>query len=172
MSCLGVFFAIDKETVQDLKKEKRSNLVDFMQENIEEVYFTERKAQLSEVDKAWDAIQRAFGGGELEWKPSGGAYPANIIVLGGEILYGDNDNEDDYIISLKNPAEVADIYKFLSELQEPEFREHYFKIDQDKYWFGGGDDDFEYTWYWLSGTVDFWKNAAEQNLSVIFTVDQ
>ena len=172
MACLGVFFAIDEKTVQALKDAKRAELVAYVQEKIEEVYFAERASQVAEINKAWDAIHRAFAESELDFDPATGAYPANWIIMGGAVLYGDQDAEDDYIITLKNPAAVRDIYNYLSRLTETEFKKLYFKIDPDKYGFPPDEQDFIYTWEWLSGALDFWKNASEKNLSVIFTVDQ
>ena len=173
MACRGVFFAIDEKIVQTLKKQSRADIVEYVQEEIEEVYFEKFRNQTAETDKAWDAMHRAFAESELEFNPAKGIYPGNIIVMGGEVLYGDKDGEEDYIITLKTPAQVKDIYDFLSRLSEAEFRDLYFKIDKDAYgpeFFG--DLDCQYTWDWLSGTLEFWKNAAEKGLSVIFTVDQ
>jgi hypothetical protein len=172
MACRGVFFAIDEKTVQTLKNEMRSSIVGYIQEEIEEVYFADLKTQVAEIDKAWDAIHRAFSESELEFEPTTGTYPSNMIIMGGEALYGDSDKEDDYIITLKNPSVVADIYIFLSKLTEAEFRAMYFKIDEAKYEFPTDEQDFKYTWDWLIGTIDFWKNASEKNLAVIFNVDQ
>lgn len=172
MACRGVFFALDEKAVQLLKSEKRSDIVEYLQENIEEVYFADYPSQVAEIDKAWDAAQRAFSESELDFIPTTGTYPGNIIVLGGEVLYGDNDEESGYIITLKTPTEVADICHFLSNLSEAEFRELYFKIDADKYEFGVDEQDFKYTWDWLIDTLKFWKSAAEKKQWVIFSVDQ
>jgi hypothetical protein len=172
MSCLGVFFGIDEKTAQSLEEIKRTDIVNYVRQNIEEVYFEKYENQVAEIDKAWDAVQRALSENEFEPGIVKGTYPSNMIVLGGKILYGDKNGEDDYIISLKNPVEVSDIYKFLSELHKSRFRELYFQIDEETYGFDVDEQDFEYTWEWLEGTVDFWKNAADKKLSVIFTVDQ
>ena len=172
MACLGVFFAIDEKTVQTLKSMDRASIVEYVQVEIEEVYFAEHGEQVAETNKAWDAIQRAFSESECDVCVIKGVYPSNMIVLGGEILYGDKDGEEDYIISLKNPAQVADIYKFLSELSKSQFEKLYFEIDKEKYGFDVDEQDFENTWDWLSDTIGFWKNAADKKLSVIFTVDQ
>ncbi|MCL2677903.1 MAG: YfbM family protein [Clostridiales bacterium] len=171
MACRGVFFAIDKKTAKRLRKISRSLIVDYVQEKIEEVYFDKHVNRVAETDKAWDAIQRAFSESLLEFAPTTGAYPANAIILGGEILYGNREGEDDYIISLKAPDMVSDICGFLSTLNEERFRTLYFKIDAEKYDFSVDEQDFEYTWEWLDGTRDFWKNAAKNELYVIFTVD-
>ena len=172
MSCLGVFFAIDEKTTDTLIKMDRQYIVNYIQGEIEEIYFGEYKSQVAEIGKAWDAIQRAFSESECEVGIIKGSYPSNMIILGGRILYGDKDGEEDYIISLKNYTEVAAIYEFLSGLNKAEFRELYYKIDKDKYGFDVDEQDFEHTWEWLSGTVEFWRNAMDKQLSVIFTVDQ
>ena len=172
MSCQGVLFAIDDKTVQCLENISRSGLVDYLQVEIEEIYSEKFQNQVAETDKAWDAIQRAFSESECDPSHKSGIYPANMVILGGKILYGDKMWEEDYIISLKKTHEVADIYQFLHKLEKFQFRDLYFKIDKEKYEFDLTEEDFEYTWAWLSETVKFWKLATERKLSVIFTVDQ
>ena len=172
MACLGVLFAIDDNTVQCLENISRSALVDYLQGEIEELYFEKFQSQVAEIEKAWDAIQRAFSESECDLDHKNGTYPGNMVILGGKILYGDKIGEEDYIISLKTPHEVADIYEYLYKLEEFQFRDLYFKIDKEKYGFDLTEDDFEYTWAVLSETVKFWELATERKLSVIFTVDQ
>ena len=82
------------------------------------------------------------------------------------------DDEDDYIVSYKNAEQVKAVSEALKSLSEGEFREKYFKIDEAKYEYPLSEEDFEYSWGWLSSTFEFWHNAAKNNLSVIFTVDQ
>ena len=170
MSCLGVLFSIDGSEAEKLKKMERGNIVEYIQEEIEEVYFNEKQEQTAELDKAWDAIHRAFCESELLFQH--GEQPFSFIILDGEILYGDMDDEDDYIVSYKNAEQVKSVSEALKNLSESEFREKYFKIDEAKYEYPLSEDDFEYSWGWLSSTFEFWHNAAKNNLSVIFTVDQ
>jgi hypothetical protein len=172
MACRGVFFAIDENTTRFLENMSRATIVEYIENEIEEVYFDKYREKVAETDKAWDAIQRAFSEGELEFAPTTGIYPANSIVLGGKILYGDKEREGDYIVSLKTPEMVSDIYSFLSALEKEQFRADYLKIDKENYGFEVDEQDFEYTWNWLVGTLDFWKNAANERLFVLFTVDQ
>ena len=47
MSCLGVLFSIDGSEAEKLKKMEREDIVEYIQEEIEEVYFNE-KHDLSE----------------------------------------------------------------------------------------------------------------------------
>ena len=170
MSCLGVLFSIDDNEANKLKKIERENLVEYIQEEIEEIYFDEKQKQTTELDKAWDAIHRAFCDSELLFKH--GEQPLSLVILDGEILYGNMDNEDDYIISYKTAEQVKAVSESLKNLSENEFREKYFKIDEKKYDYPLSEEDFEYSWDWLSSTFDFWHYAAKNNFSVIFTVDQ
>ena len=101
MSCLGVLFSIDEEEAGKLKNIKRENLVDYVQEEIEDIYFTEKQEQVAELDKAWDAIHRSFCGSELLFEH--GEQPLSLVILDGEMLYGNMDEEEDYVISMKNP---------------------------------------------------------------------
>ena len=68
-------------------------------------------------------MHRALSDGELTW--DGGKYPCNHVVLGGELLYTD----DDYIMSLKNPSQVRDISNAIEKIDIDDFRNKYFKID-------------------------------------------
>ena len=59
-----------------------------------------------DVDKAWDAMHRALCGSELEFgnDPAPGCW----VVLGGEVLRGDREEEDDYLVILKTPEQVRE----------------------------------------------------------------
>ena len=170
MACLGVLFSLDKTEAEKLKNIKRKDLVDYIQEEIEEVYFDEKQDQLAELDKAWDAIHRSFCESELLFNH--GSSPFSFIILNGEILYGDMDGEEDYIVSIKNTEQVKEAAEALKSLTKAEFRKKYFEIDEEKYNYPLSEEDFEYSWGWLSNTFEFWNYAAKNNLYVIFTVDQ
>ena len=170
MSCLGVLFSIDDTKAEKLKKIKREDIVEYIQEEIEEVYFDEKREQLAQLDKAWDAIHRAFCNSELLFED--GEQPLSLVILDGEILYGDADEEDDYIVSFKSAEQVKSVSEALKNISEEEFRKKYFEIDEEKYEYPLSEEDFEYSWEGLSDTFEFWHNAAKNNLSVIFAVDQ
>lgn len=170
MSCLGVLFSIDNEELKKIRSKERNELVEYIQEEIEEEYFSKKADQIAELDKSWDAIHRAFCDGELLFND--GKSPFSFIILNGEILYGDTDLEDDYIVSFKNADQVAAVSEVLKKISKEEFKEKYFKIDEEKYGFPVNEEDFEYTWSWLESTFEFWDYAAKHGLSVIFTVDQ
>ena len=123
-----------------------------------------------DLDKAWDAIHRALTNGKLEY---GGKNPPGCwVILGGEVLRGDREGEEDYIVTCKNPHQAKRIYQFLQELTEEAFCKLYFAIDPEEYGFELSEEDFEYTWYYLSDSIPFWKSAAEKELWVLFDVDQ
>ena len=163
MSCLGGFRAITKEELDKLRAVPRADRVpDYLDEMEQE--------DSCDLDKAWDAIHRALTNGRLEY---GGKNPPGCwIILGGEVLRGDREGEEDYIVTCKNPYQAKRIYQFLQELTEETFRELYFAIDPEEYGFELSEEDFEYTWYYLSDSIPFWKNAAEKQLWVLFDVDQ
>ena len=74
-------------------------MADFISNEIEEEFFTEKLEYVAELDKSWDAIRRSFlADNDLTAKE--GDYPLSHIIFGSEVLYGDND-EDDYIITVQ-----------------------------------------------------------------------
>ena len=163
MSCLGGLSAIQKKELDKMRVlSQEGKIVPYLEE-MEQVYSCE-------LWQAWDAIHRALTNGKLEY---GGKNPPGCwVILGGEVLRGDREGEEDYIVTCKNPHQVKRIYQFLQELTEEKFRERYFAIDPEEYGFELSEDDFEYTWYYLSDSIPFWKNAAEKQLWVLFDVDQ
>lgn len=167
MSCLGVLFSLDKEAVDKLKSFKSDeDRLDHLQMEIEEEYFNKYPEKLCELDKSWDAIHRTLTDGKLEW--TNGTYPLNHIILGGEILY----SKQDYIMTLKTPEQVQDIFKSFDLMTKETFKDKYFKIDKNLYGFETTNEDFEYTWDWFSQSRDFWRRATEDNQYVLFTADQ
>lgn len=167
MSCLGVLFSLDNETVTKIASHKTDEeRLEYLQEQIEEVYFDQHPEWVAELDKSWDALHRCLTDGNLEW--DNGLYPLNHVVLGGKRLY----QGQDYIITLKTPEQVNDISKAIELVTKEGLRSSYFKIDEKKYDMELSEDDFEYTWDWFFQTSNFWKLAAEQNRNVLFTVDQ
>jgi hypothetical protein len=164
MAMLGVLFALDKGTVDKLKSFKSDeDRLDFLQGDIETDYFENHADKVCELDKAWDAIDRALTeSGHKE------VYLTSHVILGGESLY----SQQDYIMSLKTPEQVNDIAKALGSVTEESFREKYFKINPDEYGFELSEEDFEYSWTWFADSFEFWKMAAAEGRYVLFTVDQ
>ncbi len=167
MACLGVLFSLDKEAVDTLKAfESDEERLLYLQEEIEETYFEKYPEKIAELDKSWDALHRSLTDGKLEWE--NGTFPLNHVILGGELIY----DEDDYIMSLKTPEQVSQIASEIEKIDEDTLKKGYENIDTKDYGFSLTDEDFEYTWNWFSGSKDFWKQAAEENRYVLFTVDQ
>ena len=94
------------------------------------------------------------------------------IIMGGDVLYGNGDDEEDYIITLKKADVVKDIASKIETITKEQFKEKYFKIDEKGYEYPLDNEDFEYTWDYFYRSIEFWKNAADANRAVIFTVDQ
>ena len=167
MSCLGVLFSLDENLVSKLKEIKSDEeRLDYLQMEIEEVFFDKYPDRLAELDKSWDALHRSLTDGKLEW--TNGEYPLNHVILGGELLY----HQSDYIMTLKTPEQVDNISKAIERVDEETLRQGYFKIDPKVYGFDLTEDDFEYTWTWFKQSKGFWKKAAIEKRFVLFTADQ
>lgn len=167
MSCLGVHFALSNEDVVNIRalNDEQERLA-YLQEEIEERYLAEPGIYAAESDKAWDAMHRALTDGRLTW--NGGTYPLNHAVLAGELLY----TEDDYIMSLKSPAQVRDITSEVEKIKKESFRERYLSISPSEYGMALSDEDFSYTWEWFENVRQLYRRAAAENLHVLFTADQ
>ena len=111
-------------------------------------------------------MHRALTDGRLTW--DGGTYPLNHVVLAGELLY----TEDDYIMSLKSPAQVRDITSELEKITKESFRKRYLSISPSEYGMAVSDEDFSYTWEWFENVRQLYRRAAAENLHVLFTADQ
>jgi hypothetical protein len=57
---LDVLFAVDNHIRQKLLAASRDEVVDFVQEEIEDVFFSDYPDMKAELDKSRDAIHRAF----------------------------------------------------------------------------------------------------------------
>lgn len=167
MACLGVLFSLDESIVNKLKSfEADEDRLDFLQNDIEEIYFNNMPERLAELDKSWDALHRSLTGGILAY--NNGQFPLNHVVLGGEIMY----SESDYIMILKTPDQVKAIADSVSAIDEIKLRQGYFKINESNYGFPVTNEDFEYTWNWFNDSKAFWNLAAKENRYVLFTADQ
>ena len=167
MSCLGVLFSLDAIEVEKLKSfDTDEARLDYLQEEIETLYFKEFPERIAELDKSWDALHRCLTDGKLLY--TNGVYPLSHVILGGEILY----YSGDYIMTLKTPLQVKDIAMAIERLTEADFQAGYNLIDTDDYGFALTEDDFGYTWAWFEGSKDFWQLAKSEGRFVLFTVDQ
>lgn len=168
MSCLGVLFAVSEAEVNKLRGTDIDSRVDFIYEEIEEKWFEEYPGRTCELDKSWESMHRLLTDGTLSF---GGKEPLAFAVLGGEVLYYDDDH-DDYIITAKTPQQVKAVYEALTKLTDEEIRRRYDAIPDDEYGMFKNEEDFEYTLEYLKDSLEFWKNAAADGLWVLFTADQ
>ena len=164
MSCLGGFRAVTERVVQRLRAVPRKD------RGVEYLDWELAQEECYGVDKSGDAMHRALTGGKLEYGDAGA--PGCWVVLGGEVLRGDREGEEDYIIVAKSPEQVRRVDQFLQGLTEAAFRRLYFAIDPVAYGFDLSEDDFDYTWSNLADSRPFWHSAAEKGLWVLFDVDQ
>lgn len=169
MSCLGVLFAVDEKIVEHIRSLPMAQRPEYISDELEEEYFEDYPERTAELDKAWDAIHRSLTDGTLSFDCEG--YTLGGVVLGGELLYYDGEEYDDYIITAKSPEQVAKIWSELEKLTKPEFKKGYDKIDSS-YPEPLSKEDFEYSWEYLEEAAAFFRNAAAKGLWVLFTVDQ
>ena len=167
MSCLGVLFSLEEKEVNKLKSFKSDDdRLDYLQQEIEAIYFEDFPERVAELDKSWDAIHRSLTDGKLGY--TNGSFPLNHVILGGEIIYF----SDDYIMTIKTPEQVRQIAIAIDKVDNESLRTAYYKIDENDYGFPLSKDDFEYTRDWFDGSKEFWKLAATEKRFVLFTADQ
>ena len=163
MGCLGGFRAITEEELEKLRAVPREDRIpDYLDEM--------ETADTFDVDKSWDAMHRALTGSRLEF--GNAPAPGCWVVLGGEVLRGDREGEEDYLVVCKSPEQVRQVDRFLQGMTEETFRKLYFAMDPEAYGFPLDEEDFAYTWENLSDSRPFWQGAAEKGLWVLFDVDQ
>ena len=166
---LGVLFAVPSETVEHICSLPMRERPEYISEELEELYFEDYPERTAELDKAWDAIHRSLTDGSLCFDCK--EYPLGGVILGGELLYYDGEEYDDYIITAKSPLEVSRLAEGLGKLSKAQFRRGYDSID-DTYPEPKSKDDMEYSWEYLEDAVPFFRHAAKQGLWVLFTADQ
>ena len=166
---LGVLFAVPEETVEHIRSLPMAERPRYISEELEELYFEDYPERTAELDKSWDAIHRALTDGSLCFDCGG--YPLGGVILGGELLYYDGEEFDDYIITAKPPEQTARLTEELEGLTKAKFRRGYRLIDES-YPEQLSDEDMEYSWEYLQDAVPFFRHAAKMGLWVLFTADQ
>jgi len=169
MGCLGVLFSLSEKEVKKLKSFKSDkDRLEYLQEEIEKIYFNKFPERVAELDKSWDGLHRSLTDGKYDW--NNGKYPLNHVILGGELLY----KEDDYIMSLKTPEEVVEIAQAVETVTEEDLKNGYNQIlpDDNDYAEFLSDEDFKYTWQWFNSSKEFWRKASLEKRYVLFTADQ
>ncbi|HZE97608.1 MAG TPA: YfbM family protein [Planctomycetota bacterium] len=163
MSCLGVHFALVDTEAQRLLAAAGSDAVLTIIEELEEKW---DEPWLFQTDKAWDALHRSLSNGTLYYDE--GEYPLNRAILGGKHLYGG----DDYVVAYVEPKEVKDVAAAMAAISEQELNSRYDAIDPDEYEGEHGGKDFEFAWGTFLNLREFFRKAAADGRSVVFTVDQ
>ena len=167
MSCLGVLFSLDKDTVSKLKSFPTDNeRLEFMQNEVEPSYFENFPQRMAELVQSWDALHRSLTDGKLTY--TNGLFPLNHVIMGGEAIY----NSDNYIMTLKTPEQVKEIAAEVIKIDKNDFKIFYYKIDAVDYDFPLTEEDFEFTWEWFDLSKKFWKLALDEGRFVLFTADQ
>jgi hypothetical protein len=97
-----------------------------------------------------------------------GEYPLNHCICGGRQLYRGRG----YTVSYVSAPQVKDVAPALARVTKSWMRKRYNQLDPDDYdEVEIGDEDFEYTWENFLDVRRFYKKAAKDGRSVIFTVD-
>lgn len=169
MGCLGVLFAVEPEIVEHIRALPMAQRPVYISEELEDEYFEEYPERTAELDEAWDAIHRSLTDGTLSFDCED--HPLGAVILGGEVLYYDGEEFDDYIITAKSPLQVSQIAQGLSKLTKAQFKKGYEKID-DTYPEELSKADMEYSWEYLEDAEPFFRYAAAKGLWVLFTADQ
>jgi hypothetical protein len=181
MACRGVLFAITEREAADLQRRAnqgpsllarllgRADTADARDSSvlagIETIEGRWDNDWLCETDKAWDAIHRCFSGGKLSFDFD---KPLEGVILGGESLH----QGDDYLVSLKTPAQVKEIAAAVAGVSDADLARRYDELSEDDYGCPKSSDDRDYTLGWFSQVRDFYPKAAAADRPVIFTVDQ
>lgn len=162
MARLGMFYAITDEALEQLKAQDIDEMYDYMLEEIEEELFN--TSESFEINKAWEGVQFCLGEGT--WNEEN-KVPYNV-VFGGELILDHND----YVISLKKPEVIKDIVAYLeaNNLQET-IKNNFDKIPEEDFTLPKNENCCDFLLEWSKGLLEFYKNALEKQLNVIFTVD-
>jgi hypothetical protein len=162
MARLGMLYAITDEALGQLEAQDIDQMYDYMLEEIEEELFNTSEG--FEINKAWEGVQFCLGKGA--WNEEN-KVPYNV-VFGGELILDHND----YVISLKKPEVIKDIVAYLeaNNLQET-IKNNFDKIPEEEYTLPKDEDNLTFLLDWSEGLLEFYKNALDKQLNVIFTVD-
>ena len=121
MSGIGVFFALDDETTEKLRKMRsREKRVDFVTDDIENLYFEEHAEFVLDTDHWWAEINIVLTEGTF--KIGEGSHALGLAVFDGKQL----GLPDEYILSLKTPDQVTEISAALDKVKKADFRECFF----------------------------------------------
>lgn len=159
----GVLLTVDSKTLATIRKiEDPQERYEWCEENLVDPAGSD---SCVETDKAWDAIHRCLGNGELIYEAEN--YPLDHAILGGEILCDDAG----LLLIYKTPEQVKDVARALATYTMDQLREAYFNLDPNDYTYRIGEEDWGYTADWFSGVPGLYARAAAANMGVIFSVE-
>ena len=162
MARLGMLYAITDEALAQLEAQDIDQMYDYMLEEIEEELFNTPEA--FELDKAWEGVQFCLGEGT--WNEEN-KVPYNV-VFGGELIL----DHDDNVIFLKTPEKIKEIVNYIQENPiEETLKNKFDTIPEEEYTLPKDEDNLNYLLGWSEGLLEFYKNALDKQLNVIFTVD-
>jgi hypothetical protein len=167
VSTLGVHFALDSTELQLLlDAPDPESLLELVSEVVADAD-AEGEEWSHRTETAWNAIHRCLTNGRLEYEA--GPWPLAYSVLGGQHLYG---GDEDRVVMLVSPEQVAETAKALEGISKDWLREKYFGMDEETCGFALKEKDFEFTWENFSGLPGFFSRAAAAKRSVIFTSEE
>ena len=162
MARLGVFYALSDEQVDTIAEQDDDKMYAYMLNTIEENLLGTPKSY--QIDKAWEGIHYCLCEGD--WYKEEGIAPD--IIFGGELLL----DEDDNVIFLKTPEKIKEIVNYIQENPiEETLKNNFDKIPEEEYTLPKDEDNLNYLLGWSEGLLEFYKNALDKQLNVIFTVD-
>jgi hypothetical protein len=160
---LGVLFALsERDRIELLNLGDETERRYFVSEVLEQRW---EEDWLCELAKAWDAIHRCLGDGELVEGSDGDGH---LVILGGHPLH----TGDDYIISFKTPEQVARAAAFLRTVTHEILAEKYWDLRNTSYTQFVDESDLEHTLGWFERLPSFYDKAESATRSVIFTASQ
>jgi len=118
------------------------------------------------LDEAWEPVHRSLTDGYC--RTDNGDYPLALAVLGGRQLY----DGEDHIVSYVAPGEVHELIEALDEIDEAEFADRYFLIDEEDYDVELDDEGLKVAWAAFTALRAFYERAAERGQATVFVVEQ
>lgn len=165
MACRGVLFALTEAEVAALRAcGKDAACLTHLLEEIEERTFGSQPQWKQETDKAWDAIHRLLGDGDLSFDT--GPEPLRFAVLGGESI-----RRKGYLLSLKTPDQVRAVAEAMEAVDAGEFFALYQDMDAGAYGYPKSQEDCECSWDWFTEMAAFYQRIAASGRWVLFSVD-
>ncbi len=165
MLLYGVLFAVGEEEIKKLRALKRAERPVYVTNELDELYFEDYPERTFELDSFSEAIHRALNGGGMAYDEKN---TAGLAILGGEELYFDDKEHDDFRICLKTPEQVKSICEELCKVTEAAFKRGYRKIDPGEYP-RKDSEDMEEAFEYFADSLSFWRFAAKHSRYVLFT---